>query len=117
MFQIERVKRNEIGYWLHSHINPAEVEFIEQLPEAQGMELIFISMEENVSTEEYEKFKKDQNVSDWIPQINEEDDNWFLVGIYETEFGPEACFVKPLDTDKVFFYEKQIKMDYQINLK
>ena len=93
MFKQEAVCRDANGYWLHSSINPSEINSIDQLPEAEGMELIFITMQGSVSSERYLKYQNgDHNILDWNPCICEEGD-WFLVGIYETEFGPEACFV------------------------
>ena len=93
MFNKELVNRNANGYWLHSSINPSEINWIDQLPGAQGMELVFITMQGSVSPERYLRYQSgDYNIMDWNPCICEEGD-WFLVGIYETEFGPEACFV------------------------
>lgn len=56
-------------------------------------------MEHDVSDEEFEAMCSDCDCSDWAPP-DRSADGWRLVAIYDTEDGPRAFYIRPIEGDE-----------------
>lgn len=102
----EEIVRDEYGFFYHSLVLKAEDETpFTELPGADAMEFFFISFDENASDELKEIYEKAGNpfgkqydwsdaVKKWEPSMLASE-GWFLLAIYDTEDGPNACFTRP----------------------
>ncbi len=105
MFQPETVERDEYGWWLHSALRDGEDEDVRKIPVAEDMDFHFVEFYEDAPTElqaayesggslhgDEEEMKR--AVREWQPTAPK-GEGWFLLGIWDTEDGPYACFTRP----------------------
>lgn len=98
MFQPEIVSRDKYGYWLHSVVAESLEDVpIPCLPQAADMEFSFVSFDTDAPELFQKRYFEEGNpgVTEWTP-TTPEGDGWFLLGIYDTEDGPYACFTRPI---------------------
>lgn len=102
MLKPETVERDKWGWWLHSVVSESREDTpVTELPEAAGMEFRFISFDSDAPDElqkryygEGEELAEEMfDVSTWQP-TPPKGEGWFLIGIYDTEDGPAACFTR-----------------------
>lgn len=106
MFQPEIVERDGQGFWLHSILREklGVDGSVEALPEAKDTEFRYVAMEVDAPDELADRFlnaafdskhgEVDATVREWEP-TRPKGDCWVLIGIYDTEDGPYACFARP----------------------
>jgi hypothetical protein len=112
MFNPEPIIRDQDGFWLHSVLRAAEEQCIDDLPESEGMEFHYVDFENDAPQELKEiweqatRFLFDGDdeilfadaIAPWEP-TPPEGEGWFLIGIYDTEDGPYACFTRAKEAD------------------
>ena len=105
MIQPEPVERDQYGFWLHPALLKLEDEQpISELPEAAGMDLRFVEFFDDAPEELRKMYDEagspgssvmwEDAVRAWQP-TKPEGDCWFLLAVYDTEDGPEACYTRP----------------------
>lgn len=94
-----KVERDENGLWWHPSINWDEVpEDADAMPliKASGYETSFVAMADDAPADLLKRWFDaglPDDINEWQPS-RPDGDGWFLGGIYETEGGPEACWLR-----------------------
>ena len=92
------VERDENGFWMHPDIpwdDVPEDESVFPFLEKWGFKGCFATLEDDAPQEMADRYfdSGDADCSYWNP-TPPEDEGWFLAGIYDTEDGPCAMFLK-----------------------
>ena len=94
------VERDDNGYWCHPTLpEDADEGFdLEGFLDTNGMESEFVVMEfdENTPAEVAAEYFEDggHDISEWDP-TPPEGEGWFLYSIFDSDDGPQACYVRP----------------------
>lgn len=93
------VVRDQDGSWLHPAFPLVDDEAFDTKAwlSKRGFDTTFVSMEDEDPNEElYERHAAESSFLFWEPTVPA-GDGWFFFALYDTEDGPHACFVRPLN--------------------
>jgi hypothetical protein len=104
MLTPEPVTRDRYGFWLHSALRTLhDGQEIADHEAVGGMELRFVVFEFDAPEDVRDRYYSDLRAADhdWIAAVwaweptRPEGAGWFLIGLYDTDDGPYACFARP----------------------